>query len=178
MAQKTLFHIRRETPADYTAVYRLVRRSFATTECADGDEPEYLEKLRRSEAFIPELSLLAEGVDGTIVGQIVLYKTVVTTNCGNRTELCLSPLSVDPKHFRRGIAGALTEAACEKAHAMGFAAVFLCGSPEIYRKLGFLLSYRCGIRHVDDVAGSAEWCMVRELRNGTFEGVTGQVDIV
>ncbi len=178
MDSKEPFRIRQETPADYPAVYNLVRRSFATVDYADGDEQEYLGRLRGSDGFIPELSLVAEGSKGRVLGQIVLYKTEITTGTGKITELCLSPLSVDPERFRKGIARALTDAACEIARSIGYSAVFLCGSPEIYRKLGFLPTYQFGIRHARDDTGSAEWSMVRELKAGALKNITGRIDIV
>jgi len=52
--------IRRETPADYAEVYTLVKSAFATTSYADGDEQDYLNELRRQDAFVPELSLVAK----------------------------------------------------------------------------------------------------------------------
>ena len=46
------------------------------------EAPDYLEKLRAKDVFIPELSLVAEHNSGKIVGQIVLCKTDITTSNG------------------------------------------------------------------------------------------------
>ena len=168
--------IRQEQPYDYPKVYTLVKESFAMASHSDGTEADYLNGLRTNYTFIPELSLVAENDDGTLVGQIVLYKTTITTPHEKFTELVLSPICVHPKYFRRGIAHAMVEEALHIAKGMGFRAVFLCGEPEIYGRLGFLPSYRYNIFHKTDK--TAEWSMVRELYGGALNGITGTVDTV
>ena len=171
--------IRQERPSDYDEVYALVKASFATvyTGGTQPDEQDYLNELRKKDAFIPELSLVAED-GGMVIGQIVLSKTAVTTPHGERTELLLSPICVHPDYFRRGIARALTEQALRIAGQMGFGAVFLCGEPEIYTRLGFVPSHRYDIFHKDDDSKSAPWSMVRELYHGALSGISGTVDTV
>jgi len=167
--------IRREQPSDYDEVRALVMAAFAAVPYGDGTEASYLDELRGKDTFIPALSFVAvEG--GKIVGQIVLYQTAVTTPSGPQTELLLSPISVHPAYFRRGIARALVEHALAQAAALGWRAVFLCGDPAIYSRLGFAPTYRCGIYHVRDAA--AEWSMVRELYPGALRGVEGTVDTI
>ena len=170
--------IRQETPSDYSEVYELVKMSFATVSDSDGTEPDYLNELRTKDTFIPELSLVAENEDGMLVGQIVLYKTTISTQHGELIELLLSPISVHPDYFRRGIARALMERSFEIAKNLGYTAVFLCGDPEFYLKIGFIPTYEHGIYHITDKEKNAEWCMVRELVAGALEKVSGTVDIV
>jgi len=162
--------IRQETPSDYAEVYRLVKISFATNADDDGTVPDYLNDLREKETFIPELSLVAE-IEGKLVGQIMLYKTTFG-------ELLLSPISVHPDYFRRGIARAMVEEALRIAKGMGFRAVFLCGNPEIYGRLGFVPTYKYNIFHKNDESKTAEWSMVRELYDGALNGVSGIIDTV
>jgi len=170
--------IRQERPSDYSEVYELVKKSFATASSPDDDEPDYLNELRKKDTFIPELSLVAENDDGTLIGQIVLYKTIITTSRGELIELLLSPISVHPDYFRRGIARAMIEEALNIAKGMGFRAVFLCGDPVIYERLGFVPSYQYNIFHKDDKSKTARWSMVRELYNGALNGISGTVDTV
>ena len=68
--------IRQEKPADYSEVYELVKKSFATS--TNEGEWDYLNEIRKKETFIPELSLVAENDDGKLIGQIVLYRTEIT----------------------------------------------------------------------------------------------------
>jgi len=167
--------IRMEQPSDYDEVECLVKTSFATNADDDGTTHDYLNELRTKDVFIPELSLVVEK-DGFIIGQVVLYKTDITTPIGKRTELLLSPICIHPDYFRQGIARMMTEEALRKAKNMGFGAVFLCGDPDIYGKLGFVPSYRHNIFHKTDVA--AQWSMVRELYDGALDGVCGTIDTI
>ena len=167
--------IRREQPSDYEEVHTLVSKAFASVPYGDGTEADYLDKLRGKDTFIPGLSFVATE-DGQIVGQIVLYRTDIATREGPQTQLLLSPISVHPDYFRRGIARAMTEHALAKAAAMGYRAVFLCGNPEIYKKLGFVPTYQYSISHRQDAR--AQWSMVRELYAGALQGVEGMIDTV
>ena len=168
--------IRQEHPEDYGQVDALVRASFATAEHCDGDEADYLKDLRKKDGFIPALTLVAALEDKRIVGQITLTKMQINTPQGARAQLLLSPLCVHPDFFRQGIARASTETALEKARQMGYGAVFLCGDPAIYRRLGFVPSYEMDIYHVKD--RHAEWSMARELAPGALRGTRGTIDII
>ena len=169
--------IRQEQASDYVEVYELVKASFGENPDDDGTVPDYLNNLRAKDTFIPELSLVAEHENGKIIGQIVLYKTNITTSSGETiTQLVLSPISVHPALFRQGIARALVEKALTLAKDMGYKAVFLCGHPPLYRKLGFVPTYEHGIYHISDKEKTAEWCMVRELVSGALENINGSVD--
>ena len=170
--------IRQERSLDYAEVYELVKMSFATVSDSDGTEPDYLNEIREKESFIPELSLVAENDDGKIIGQIVLYKTVITTPEEELVELLLSPISVHPDYLRRGIARAMVEEAFRIARGMGFRAVFLCGDPVIYEKLGFSPTYHFNIFHISDESKTAKWSMVCELYSGALDGICGTVDTV
>ena len=172
-----MMRIRQEQAKDYQEVYELVKKSFATSTHSDGTESDYLNEVRKKESFIPELSLVTENDDGRIIGQAVLYKTTITTLHRNITELLLSPICVHPDFFRCGIARAMMEEAFRIAKRMGYSAVFLCGDPNFYHKIGFRPTYEFNIYHIDDVSKEAEWCMVRELNVGALEGISGTIKI-
>ena len=170
--------IRQERYCDYSEVYELVKTAFAASSHSDGTEPDYLNELRKKNTFIPELSLVVENDDGALVGQIVLCETTIATSHGEQIELLLSPVCVHPDYLRRGIARTMIDEALCIAREMGFRAVFLCGDPEIYKKLGFFPSYRYNIFHKNDKSKTAEWSMVRELYSGALDGISGTVDTV
>lgn len=90
--------IRKEEPRDYETIYYVVKDAFHSAEHADGNEQDLVNALRKGEAFIPELSLVAE-IDGKIVGHIMFTKATV----GENTVLALAPLSVLPEYQRKGI---------------------------------------------------------------------------
>lgn len=171
--------IRQETPADYPQVHRLVERSFATTNHSDGTEADYLDELRHQTSFIPELSLVTEDDAKQIIGQITLYETQILAEDGQQyTELVLSPICVDPAYFRQGIARAMIETACELARKKGYNAVFLCGDPQVYQKMGFAPSYTFGIYHRNDKTQKAVWSMARELTAGALRHKQGTIHIL
>lgn len=131
----------------------------------------------KKDTFIPELSLVAENEDGKLIGQIVLYKTYITTSNSVYTELLLSPISVHPDFFRRGIARAMMMEAFRIATKMGYTSVFLCGEPDFYHKFGFKPSYEYGIFHIADKTKDAKWCMALELTPGALTGKAGTISI-
>ena len=152
------------------------KAAFATTSHSDGTEADYLNDVRKKSTFIPELSFVAESEDGGIVGQIVLYQTFIETKNGAAPSLVLSPLSVHPNHFRKGIARMLIDHAVKRAIEIGYKSVFLCGDPEIYQKLGFRPAFEFGIFHKSDP--EARWCMGKELIPNSLDNISGIIDIL
>ena len=168
-------NIRQEQPADYDEVYELVKKSFATS--TNEGEWDYLNEVRKKDTFIPELSLVAENDDGKLIGQIVLYKTIITALDKVYTELLLSPISVHPEFFRKGIASAMMKEAFQLAKGMGYRSIFLCGEPSFYHKFGFRPTYKFEIYHIADKNINAEWCMALELTPGALAGKAGTINI-
>ncbi len=97
--------IRQEQPSDYKIIHKVVKKAFESTEHSDGNEQELVIMLRKSEAYIPELSLVAE-IDGSIVGHIMFTRAKV----GDESVLALAPLSVLPEYQNKGIGKALISA--------------------------------------------------------------------
>ncbi|MFE1785449.1 hypothetical protein ACFW9F_23450 [Streptomyces sp. NPDC059506] len=63
--------IRRETPADIPAVQAVTAAAFAAQGAPAPVEVALLEELRTCDAWIPELSLVAVGDSGEVVGHVV-----------------------------------------------------------------------------------------------------------
>lgn len=168
-----MFTIRQELSSDYNEVGRLVEAAFAVASHSDGTEAAY--QVRTKDTFVPDLSFVAES-DGKIVGQIVLYETLIITQSHQIKVLVLSPISIHPAYFRRGIARSMIEHALERAAELGYLAVFLCGEPKIYHNLGFSPSYEFGIYHKNNP--TAEWCMGCELFPDALANIHGMIDIV
>lgn len=108
--------IRQETYKDHKEVYKLVAEAFATAEHADGHEQELVAALRKGNAFIPALSLVAE-TGGEIIGHIVFTKARV----GNADVLVLAPLSVKPSYQKQGVGTALILEGHRIAKELGYA---------------------------------------------------------
>lgn len=90
--------IRQEKIGESESVYLVIKKAFETAEHADGNEHELVNELRKGEAYIPELSLVAE-INGKIVGHILFTRATV----GDNTVLALAPLAVLPEYQRQGI---------------------------------------------------------------------------
>lgn len=133
--------IRRETSKDHELVYELVKAAFQTAEHSDGNEQDLVNSLRKSAAFVPALSLVAE-IDGKIVGHILFTEAKV----GEDTVLVLAPLSVDPAFQRRGVGAALITEGHELARKLGYSHSLVLGSEQYYPRFGYLPAESFGIQ--------------------------------
>lgn len=132
--------IRQETRADYEAVYELVAGAFATAERADGNEQDLVAALRKSDAFIPELSIVAE-IDGELAGHILFTKARV----GNDEVLAFAPLAVKPKFQRQGVGTALIAKGHEIAAGLGYQYSVVLGSKTYYPRAGYIPAVQLGV---------------------------------
>lgn len=133
--------IRQETTKDHKEVYRLIAEAFASAEHADGNEQDLVAALRKGEAFIPELSLVAETERG-LAGHILFTKARV----GSQEVLVLAPLSVRPGDQRQGVGTALITAGHRIAKELGYAYSLVLGSELYYPKFGYVPAQQLGIQ--------------------------------
>ncbi len=133
--------IRQETQQDYPAVYQLVQEAFEGAEHSDGTEQDLVVALRKSEAFIPELSLVAEA-DGKLVGHILFSKNKI----GAHDALTLAPLAVLPAYQGSGVGTALMDEGHRIARALGFSCSIVLGSERYYPRVGYVPAERFGIQ--------------------------------
>lgn len=138
--------IRQERKEDYKEVYELIREAFASAEHADGNEQDLTEALRKGNAFIPELSLVAE-IDGKLAGHILFTKA----NIGEKEVLVLAPLSVRPQYQRQGVGTALMEEGHRIARDLGYGYVLVLGSEKYYPRAGYVPAEVFGISVPDGI---------------------------
>src|SRR3546814_5422416 len=82
-------NIRKEESKDYKEVFNLIENAIKNEEYTDHKEHFLVERLRNSESFVPELSLVAE-IDGQIVGYILLTKIkIINDNLEETASLAL-----------------------------------------------------------------------------------------
>ena len=132
--------IRKEEEKDYSTIYSLVKQAFESAEHSDGNEQDLVNALRKSEAYIPELSLVAEK-DGKIVAHIMFTKAWVE----NSIVLALAPLSVLPEYQRQGIGTALIEEGHKIAKDLGYEYSVVLGSEKYYPRTGYVPADILGI---------------------------------
>ncbi|MCU5378662.1 N-acetyltransferase [Bacillus cereus] len=163
--------IRQEQKNDYTKTEEVVRQAFLHEEFSDKTEHELVSRIRKCDAFIPELSIVA--VDEEIVGHILLSKITIEQDGTSVESLALAPVSVARGHQKKGIGGKLIGAALEKAKKLGYGSVVVLGHPEYYPKFGFKKASEWNIKAPFEVP--EEVFMVVELRENALEGVEGVV---
>ena len=162
--------IRQENPSEFQEIYDLVKVAFQTAKVADGNEQDYVNKLREGSNYIPELALVAEA-DGRIVGHIMLTKTYITAVDSKFEELLLAPLSVALEYRNRGVGSKLVLESFELAKKLGYKAVFVVGDPAYYGRFGFKSIALFGIKHDPPIPGP--YVMAYELKPGALSDVTG-----
>lgn len=138
--------IRKEEAKDYGEVYSLVKRAFASAKHADGNEQDLVAALRMSEAYIPQLSLVAEA-DGKIVGHILFTKAEV----GGAVVLALAPLSVLPEYQKQGVGIALIKEGHRIARELHYGYSIVLGSETYYPRAGYVPADSFGIKAPFDV---------------------------
>lgn len=138
--------IRQETKLDYIQVFELIKNTFKNAERSDGNEHYLVERLRKSESFIPELSLVAE-YNKKIIGHVLFTEVKV----GNTTQLALAPLTVLTDFQRRGIGKTLIKEGHRIAKNIGYEYSILLGHTSYYPRFGYIPAIKFGIQCPFDV---------------------------
>jgi len=164
--------IRQEESKDFKAVFYLIEEAFKTEKLSDHKEQFLVERLRKSDAFIPELSLIAE-IDNKIVGYILLTKLKIKNDSSEFDSLALAPVSVHPDYQGIGIGGMLINKSHIIAKKLGHKSIILLGHEKYYPKFGYKQAHLFGIQLPFDVP--KENCMAIELIENGLIGVNGIV---
>jgi putative acetyltransferase len=133
--------IRREQSSDEAVVAAVTAAAFAPSRI----EQRLLAELRAGPDWIPQLSLVAIGEDGALVGHVVCTRA----RLGAGTAVGLGPISVRPDCQRAGVGSALMHAVLGAADALGEPVVCLLGDPAFYRRFGFRPATELGIEAPD-----------------------------
>lgn len=168
------YRIRQERPEDVPSVKALIESAFKDVVESDHKEHLLVERLRHSEAFIPELSLVAESPKGEIVGHVLLTRVRIVSAAGEEfLSLGVAPLSVLPAWQRMGIGSALVLEAHRRAAALNYRSAVLLGHKDYYPRLGYQKASGWNITFPYDIP--EDYCMAIELCPGGLEGVQGVV---
>lgn len=165
--------IRQETPADYAIVAGVIQKAFENEKYSDQSEHYLVERLRRSSAFVPELSLVAE-LNKRIVGHILLTKITLRDAGGKFVGLALAPVSVLPEFQRQGIGGKLIQCAHAEAKKMRFDFIAVLGHAGYYPRFGYEKAEKFGMKFPFDV--SAENCFIFKLTENALTGAAGIIE--
>lgn len=165
--------IRQERPEEYKTTEEVTQKAFLNEEYSDKKEHLLVNRIRKSEAFIPELSLVAIDQGNEIIGHILLSKITIVDNDKVVDSLALAPVSVAPDHQKKGIGSQLIHDALKKAKEIGYHSVIVLGHKDYYPKFGFKQASLWNIQAPFEVPD--EVFMALELTEDSLENVQGVV---
>jgi putative acetyltransferase len=131
-----LITVRPELSRDRQAIRRVNELAFAGP-----TEADIVDALRDSDAWLPELSLVAEDDTG-IVGHALF--SLVRLDSGPEL-LSLGPMAVLPGRQRAGVGTGLVRRGLERARGTEYPLVVVLGHPDYYPRFGFRPASRYGI---------------------------------
>ena len=130
-------------------------------------------KLRKSDAFIPELSLVAESA-GQLVGHILFTRIRVLEGESEAPSLALAPMAVLPDFQSKGVGSALIKRGLERAKELAYDSVIVLGHDKYYPRFGFQPASQWNIRCPFPVPDAA--FMALALKEGALENIQGVVE--
>ncbi len=163
-------NIRQEEITDYTLVEKLVQAAFKTAEHPDENAYHLVAKLRKSDGFIKELSLVAEE-NGEILGHIIFTKAKIAAV----NALALAPLAVSPQAQRKGVGTALIKRGHQIAKDMGYDIIVVLGSEKYYPRVGYKPASLLGIKAPFE-APDANFMAIS--LSGSTEQINGTIEYV
>jgi predicted N-acetyltransferase YhbS len=165
--------IRQELTEDNSQTEEVVKRAFLDEEYSDKKEHILVNRIRKTDAFISELSLVALNQDQDIVGHVLLSKIKIADGDKAVDSLALAPVSVLPDYQNKGIGSQLIRVALKKAKEVGFHSVIVLGHKDYYPRFGFKQADLWNIRAPFEVP--SEFFMALELVENSLENVQGIV---
>lgn len=164
--------IRQEMPSDYPAVAEAIKSAYEDVGYSNHREQFMVERLRNSDAFIPQLSLVAEA-DHQIVGHLMLTKIFIHDQEKPIASLALAPLSVVPEFQGNGVGSQLVTEGHRLAKELNYRSVVVLGHAKYYPRFGYEPLKKYGLEL--PFAVREENCMVISLAENGLSGVTGRV---
>ncbi|MEA2015596.1 MAG: N-acetyltransferase [Actinomycetota bacterium] len=158
--------IKKEEKKDYKGIYKVNKLAFGQE-----NESQLVEKIRKGDKFIPELSLVAEA-SGRVVGHILFSEIKISGSSVFKT-LMLAPMAVAPEFQRQGIGTKLIKRGMELASELGYDSIIVVGHKEYYPGFGFKKASSWNIKFPFKVPDEA--FMAVELAGGALEGKSGTV---
>lgn len=170
------FIIRQEQKSDYESTESVVKTAFASAKQSDQNEHHLVSRIRQSDGFIPELSLVAVNNDqNKILGHVLLSRVFIDNGDNLKVQsLALAPVSVLPDYQNKGIGKSLIQQALKTAKKLGFQSVIVLGHPEYYPKFGFQKSSLWQIKAPFEVPEEA--LMAIELQRKSLDNISGIIE--
>jgi predicted N-acetyltransferase YhbS len=119
--------VRPEQPGDEAAIGAVYVAAFESA-----DELELYQRLRESDVFVPELSLVVQQEE-MIVAHALLSQVVA----GESEALLLGPIAILPDHQRGGLGTGLVRMALDRARSLNYECVVAIGPGDFLANCGF-----------------------------------------
>lgn len=161
--------IRQEKESDKNKVYDVIKSAFENEEISDHDEHNLVNRLRTSDNFVPELSIVAKH-NGDIVGHILFTEIKV----GDSVLLTLAPVSVAPSMQGKKIGTKLIVEGHKVAKEKGYKGCVVLGHDKYYPKFGYQVASKFNIKAPFEVPDKN--FMAIELLEGGLQGISGVVE--
>ena len=162
--------IRKETIEDKEIIYKVVKEAFESAEHSDGEEQNLVNKLRNSESYIEELSLVAV-IDEKIIGHVMFTKGIIEDEDNRYESLGLAPLAILPEYQNKGIGSKLVEEGLRKSKELGYNSCIVLGSEKYYPRFGFKEAIKFGLKSPFEVP--SENFMAIELKENALKDAKG-----
>ncbi|MDR2948138.1 MAG: N-acetyltransferase [Prevotella sp.] len=162
-----VIEIRKETINDYPSVYAVNSAAFNRK-----DEARLTDRLRLSNAFVPELSLVAT-IEDKIIGAILFTEIYIVDTDKEVVSLSLAPIAVVPDQQNKGIGSQLIQYGLDKAKELGYKSVIVLGHKDYYPRFGFKPAKKWSIKAPFNIPDDA--FMALELVEDSLNNVKGMV---
>ena len=136
--------IRPEESKDYSEIDLVNNLAFKRE-----NEAKLIRKIRESDRYIPELSLVAK-LDNKVVGHIMFSYIYLVAEEAIEV-LALAPIAVLPEFQNKGIGSLLVKTGLEIAEKIPASIVIVLGEPKFYHRFGFKPAINYGIQSPFDV---------------------------
>lgn len=163
--------IRNASVADFYATEFLTREAFWNLYLSGADEHLVLHNLRKSNAYLPYLDLVAIH-NGEIIGHCITTIAHVVNESDSAEVLCLGPISVSPELQNSGIGSLLINESIRIAKELAYPAIILYGDPNYYNRFGFINAEKYGITTKD--GKNFDPFMALELNDNALTNIQGR----
>ncbi|MFV0627464.1 MAG: GNAT family N-acetyltransferase [Alphaproteobacteria bacterium] len=167
-------NLRIETEKDYNEITELIKKAFLSAKVTDGEEHHLVDRIRKSDEYVPELSYVVENGNG-LVGHIMFSQVKIEDEANEMSHLslALAPVSVLPEYRNQGIGKMMIREAIENAQKLGYGSILALGYPEYYSKFGFrkakIFDVKAPFKDAED------FLMALELNEDSLKNVQGKV---
>lgn len=163
-----MYEIRPEREEDIKEIKKINDDAFGQE-----NEAKLIAEIRSSDGFVPELSLVALGDTGQIIGHILFSVIHIQTQHEKIATLALAPMAVSPDMQNQGIGSALVRDGLIRSKMLGYESVIVLGHPQFYPKFGFKPAIEKGVKPPFEVPD--EVFMALELERDSLGQAAGTV---